>query len=64
MLAMKLNVTGLRLTLQENWQGHWVKGVQARSELRFWRGAELDKVKNPNQLYTLILGKTRKFVSF
>ena len=38
--------------------------IQARSELRFWRGAELDKVKNPKQLYTIVLGKARKFVSF
>ena len=37
---------------------------QARSELRFWRGAEFDKVKNPKQLYTINLEKARKFVSF
>ena len=28
--------------------------AQARSELRFWRGAELGKVKNPKQIYTII----------
>ena len=37
---------------------------QARSELRFWRGAEADKVKNPKQLYVINLGKVRKMISF
>ena len=37
---------------------------QARSELRFWRGAEAYKVKNPKQLYVINLGKVRKMVSF
>ena len=26
---------------------------QARSELRFWRGAEVDKVKNPKQFHVV-----------
>ena len=37
---------------------------QARSEPRFWRGAEVDKVKNPKQLYVISLGKVRKIFSF
>ena len=37
--------------------------LQARSELRFWRGAEVDIVQNPKQLY-VIKGKVRKIVSF
>ena len=37
---------------------------QARSELRFWRGAEVDKVQNPKQLYVRILGKVGKIVIF
>ena len=37
---------------------------QARSELRFWRGAEVDKVQNPKQLYVINLAKVRKMVSF
>ena len=37
---------------------------QARSELRFWRGAEVDKVKNPKQLFLINLGKVRKSVTF
>ena len=38
--------------------------TQARSELRFWRGAEVDKVLNPKQLYVTNLEKVRKIVSF
>ena len=39
--------------------------LQARSELRFWRGAEVDKVYNTKQLYVRInFGKVRKIVSF
>ena len=38
--------------------------VQARSELRFWRGAEVDKVQNPKQLYVINLGKIRKIQFF
>ena len=37
---------------------------QARSELRFWRGAEVDNVQNPKQLYVINLEKVRKLVSF
>ena len=37
---------------------------QARSELRFWRGAEVDKVKNPQQLFVINVGKVRKIVNF
>ena len=44
--------------------GEGVRGAQARSELRFWRGAEVDKVQNPKQLYVINLGKVRKIVSF
>ena len=43
---------------------HFTAGTQARSELRFWRGAEVDKVKNPKQLYVISLGKVRKIVNF
>ena len=35
--------------------------IQARSELRFWRGAEVDKVQNPKQLYAINLGKIVSF---
>ena len=38
--------------------------TQARSELRFWRGAEVDKVKNPKQLYVINLGKISKIARF
>ena len=38
--------------------------MQARSELRFWRGAEVDKVQNLKQLYVINLAKVRKIVSF
>ena len=31
--------------------------------LRFWRGVEVDKVKNP-ELYIINLGKVRKSVNF
>ena len=37
---------------------------QARSELRFWRGAEVDKVQNPKQLYVINLVKIRKIGNF
>ena len=37
---------------------------QARSELRFWRGAEVDKVQNPKQLYVISLVKVEKNVNF
>ena len=37
---------------------------QARSELRFWRGAEVDKVKNPKHLFVISLEKVRKSVNF
>ena len=40
------------------------EAVQARSELRFWRGAEVNNVKNPTQLYVVSLGKVRKIVNF
>ena len=38
--------------------------IQARSELRFWRGAEVDKVQNPKQLCVINLGKVKKICQF
>ena len=37
--------------------------IQARSGLRFWRGAEVDKVQNPKQLYAISLEKVLKIVA-
>ena len=31
----------------------YVLPLQAHSELRFWRGAEVDEVQNPKQLYVI-----------
>ena len=33
--------------------------AQARSELRFWRGAEVDKVQNPKKRCVINLGKVK-----
>ena len=44
-------------------QSH-VEPDQACSELRFQRGAEMDKVQNPKQLYVIYLVKIRKIVNF
>ena len=38
--------------------------IQARSELWFWRGAEVDNVQEPKQLCDIYLGKIRKMVSY
>ena len=42
----------------------YVLPLQARSELRFWRGTEVDEVQNPKQLSVINLGIEEKYCQF